>query len=224
VCCICLLYLSDIAAKVKIRQFSSSNFRKQNVMNSPNPYKPASVSNPYIAPRTVNSVGAEEYGDVNIFSIHGRLGRVRYIGFSVGLSILVLFVGSFLVGILAAVVRPQSNTGFMVITLMPWVLVFALQIYLTIQRCHDFDMSGWLSLAILIPLVGFIFWFIPGTNDANRWGNKNPPNSTGVIILACIVPVITVFLVGILAAIAIPQYQKYNEKAKAARANAEQAK
>jgi uncharacterized membrane protein YhaH (DUF805 family) len=193
-------------------------------MDSPNPYKPASVSNPYVAPRTLNSVGMEEYGDVNIFSIHGRLGRVRYIGFSVGLSILILFVGSFLVGILAAVLRPQSSTGFIVIALMPYALAFALQIYLTIQRCHDFDMPGWLSLALLIPLVGFVFWFIPGTNGANRWGNKNPPNSTGVIILACIVPVITVLLVGAVAAFAIPQYQKYNEKAKAARINAEQNK
>jgi len=79
---------------------------------------------------------------------------------------------------------------------------------LTIQRCHDFNTSGWLSLLVLVPLVNLIFWFIPGTDGPNRYGAPTPPNSTLVVVAACAVPVL-VFVAGILAAIAIPAYQDF---------------
>jgi type IV pilus assembly protein PilA len=84
---------------------------------------------------------------------------------------------------------------------------------LTIQRCHDFDMSGWLSLLVLVPLVNLMFWFIPGTDGPNRYGLPTPPNSAGVIVAACAVPLL-VFFGGILAAIAIPAYQDYTHRAR----------
>jgi hypothetical protein len=91
-----------------------------------------------------------------------------------------------------------------------------MQIMLTIQRCHDFNTSGWLSVLALIPFVGLIFYFIPGTDGPNRWGNPTKPNSGRAVALACIVPLI--FVVGIVAAIAIPQYQQYVARAKQSQA------
>ena len=82
---------------------------------------------------------------------------------------------------------------------------------LTIQRAHDFDTTGWLSILMLIPLVNLLFWFIPGTDGENRWGAKTPPNTVLVLIGAWIVPVI--FFIGILAAIALPAYQDYTKRA-----------
>jgi uncharacterized membrane protein YhaH (DUF805 family) len=186
-------------------------------MNSPTPNP---IPNPYAAPQTVSHVDADEYSEVNIFSARGRLGRVRYIGYTIAFSFLVLLIGSFIVGMLAAVIRPKEMSAFMTISLLPYVFVYAIQIWLTVQRCHDFNFSGWLSVLIIIPLVGFIFWFIPGTNGPNRWGHKTPPNTTTNIVLALVVPVVAIFLIGVLAAIAIPQYQTYVKRAAEAAAKA----
>jgi uncharacterized membrane protein YhaH (DUF805 family) len=83
---------------------------------------------------------------------------------------------------------------------------------LTIQRCHDFNASGWLSLLILIPLANLIFIIIPGTDGPNDYGGPTPPNSVGVLIVAWLLPVM--FFVGIIAAVTLPAYQDYTKRAK----------
>jgi hypothetical protein len=82
---------------------------------------------------------------------------------------------------------------------------------LTIQRCHDFNMSGWLSLLMLVPLANLIFLIIPGTDGPNRFGGPTPPNTIGVLILAWLFPAIAA--IGIVAAIALPAYQDYQKRA-----------
>ena len=161
------------------------------------------TNNPYAAPTTNPTTTNQEFSEVKIFSVSGRIGRVRYIGYTVGISLLVALVG----GILGAL---TMGVGL----ILGYVVMIVISIMLTIQRCHDFNTTGWLSILGLIPLVNFIFWFIPGTDGANDYGNKTPPNSTLSILLACIVPLI--FVLGIVAAIAIPAYQGYVKRAKSA--------
>jgi type IV pilus assembly protein PilA len=72
--------------------------------------------------------------------------------------------------------------------------------------------TGWLSVIIFIPLAALVFWLVPGTRGENDYGKPPPPNTVGVILLACIVPVLF-FVGGILAAIAIPAYQDYTIRA-----------
>jgi hypothetical protein len=72
-------------------------------------------------------------------------------------------------------------------------------------------MTGWFSILWLIPVVNLLFWFIPGTDGANRFGAKTPPNSTLALIGVWIVPAI--FIIGIIAAVSIPAYQQYVERA-----------
>jgi len=42
------------------------------------------------------------------------------------------------------------------------------------KRLHDMDMNGWLSILILIPIIGFITSVLPvfvaGTDGANKYG------------------------------------------------------
>lgn len=55
--------------------------------------------NPYAAPRTnvTKGDGLEEYGDVKVFSVSGRLGRARYLAYSFGIGFLIfLLAGSVL--------------------------------------------------------------------------------------------------------------------------------
>jgi len=158
--------------------------------------------NPYGAPRAAVA-DKEAFQPVKIFSVSGRIGRARYIGYTMGLSFLIMLLG----GLAGALLGPLGNVAVVV----AWLAVLVLSMMLTVQRCHDFDTTGWLSLLALIPLVNLIFWFIPGTDGRNRFGAKTPPNSVGVVIAMCVVPV--VFVVGILAAVSIPAYQDYVKRA-----------
>jgi hypothetical protein len=101
-------------------------------------------------------------------------------------------------------------------------LAVTLSILLSIQRLHDFDASGWWSALNLVPLANLALYLVllimPGTRGANRFGDPTPPNTAGVILLALVVPMVAV--IGIVAAIAIPAYQDYAERARAASQNA----
>lgn len=163
--------------------------------------------NPYQTPGAQTADSAEEVQPVRIFSTSGRIGRVRYIAYSIGLS----FLFASLAGLLSALLVPIIGEAATLLALAAWVAIIVISIMLTIQRCHDFDTSGWLSILGLIPLVNLIFWFIPGTDGPNRFGARTPPNSVLTIVVACIVP--AVFILGIVAAIAIPAYQDYVKRA-----------
>ena len=79
------------------------------------------------------------------------------------------------------------------------------------------DLSGWWSIAAFIPLVGLLWVFKGGTRGANRWGPPPPPNALAVRIIGLLLP--AVFVVGIVAAIALPAYQAYSHaRRRAARA------
>jgi uncharacterized membrane protein YhaH (DUF805 family) len=164
--------------------------------------------NPYSAPRsqTISGIDDDLPQEVKIFSVSGRIGRARYVVYLFGLSILIM-LGGFLLSLITA--------GFAMVP--AYIALLVIQFMLTIQRCHDFDTSGWLSILILVPLVNFMFIFIPGTKGTNRWGSKTTPNSTPMVIGAWLCALV-IPLSGILAAIAIPQYQKYVERAKATQA------
>lgn len=158
--------------------------------------------NPYAKPNAAVTTAAEEYQDVKLFSVSGRVGRLRYIAYSVGVTFLLAIIA----GVLAAVVHPF-------LAVIAYIGIFVIGIMLTIQRCHDFNTTGWLSLLVLVPLVPIIFWFIPGTDGENNYGAKTPPNGVGVIIGACIIPIVAI--IGIVAAVALPAYQDYTKRAKA---------
>lgn len=165
--------------------------------------------NPYAAPRTNVAkapAGSDEYGEIRIFSPHGRLGRLRYIGYSAGLGFLIFL----LIGLAAALTGGDPNVALL-IGGAGYIAIIVIQFLLTIQRAHDMNTTGWLSLILLIPLAGFLFWFIPGTKGENNYGLRPPPNTVGVILLACVVPLVAV--IGIVAAIAIPAYQDYTIRA-----------
>lgn len=164
--------------------------------------------NPYRAPAATVADAAEQYQPVNIYSASGRIGRARYIAYTLGLSIL---FGA-CVGAIASVLAMTglaAVAGIVTIVLYAGLLIWMFM--LTIQRAHDFNTTGWLSILMLIPLVNLLFWFIPGTDGENRFGGKTPPNSVLVLIAAWLVPVL--FFVGIIAAIALPAYQDYVKRA-----------
>jgi uncharacterized membrane protein YhaH (DUF805 family) len=169
--------------------------------------------NPYAAPHANVTPGestVEEYGELKLFAVSGRIGRVRYIAYSIALSVLVLIVTGIL-AVFTAVVDENTAAGLLVIG---YLATYAVQILPGIQRSHDMNVSGWLSLISLVPFGPFVFWFAPGTVGENNYGKQPPPNGVGVILVACLVPF--AFVGGILAGIAVPAYDDYTTRAQVA--------
>lgn len=153
-------------------------------------------TNPYVAPRAAVDDAPEEYQPVRVFSVSGRIGRARYLAYTLGISLLLGIVG----GALSAAIGEAA-------IYVAYGAIFVISIMLTIQRSHDFNTTGWLAPLGLVPLVNLIFLIIPGTDGPNRFGGKTPPNGALTLIAAWIIPV--VFVVGIVAAVSIPAYQDY---------------
>lgn len=166
----------------------------------------AEAANPYQAPRAEVGDASGETQPVKVFSVSGRIGRARYVAYGAVFTVLIWIIAVVLALLLGA---DKAWLAF----IAAWLAATAIGFMLTIQRCHDFDVSGWLSLLILVPLANLVFWFIPGSRGANRWGAPTPPNSAWVIVGVC-VPVIAIPVIGILAAVAIPAYQDYTYRAK----------
>jgi uncharacterized membrane protein YhaH (DUF805 family) len=158
--------------------------------------------NPYQAPSAAVADAGDQTQPVKVFSVSGRIGRARYIAYGIGFYILF--------GAIIAALAMMGPVGG-ALTVVAWVALMVIAFMLTIQRCHDFNVSGWLSLLMLIPLANLIFLFIPGTDGPNRFGGPTPPNTAGVLILAWLFPAIAV--IGIVAAIALPAYQDYQKRA-----------
>lgn len=180
--------------------------------------------NPYQAPNAnVGDIHLQGYSDVKVFSVKGRIGRVRFLAYLGGMWILLylaLIPISFL-GMYASSGTSISSSniysGIITLLLFGSVAVVGLifNTMWSIQRCHDFDVSGWLASLSLIPIVNFFFFLIlaivPGTVGENRFAKQPPPNTTGIILLA-FTPLFIMAL-GIIAAIALPAYQSYVKRA-----------
>ena len=144
------------------------------------------------------------YGEVRPFSPRGRLGRIRYLFYS-----MVLWMSFFLIaGLLLLWIGAEA--GFEVPMVFLGASVVALtvfQVILMIQRCHDFNATGWLSLLALVPFIGPVFHlfllFMPGTDAANGYGPPPSPNQLSMTVVA-VGLLVSVFIGGILVAIAIP--------------------
>ncbi len=157
-----------------------------------------STNNPYETPQApLTMKDPDGVGDLNIFTAAGRLGRIRYLMYSVGVSI----VGGILIALLAMI----PVVGLFLVAAV-YIALLVITVLLTIQRCHDFNMTGWLSLLLLIPIVNFVFYFWPGTKGTNNFGYQPPPNSKALIIGTFLL--LALFII-ILAAIALPAYQDY---------------
>ena len=139
---------------------------------------------------------------VRLFSTSGRIGRARYIAYGFGLYLLSVFGG-------VAAARIFGDLGA-VLAMIAVLALAVLGVMLTIQRCHDFNMTGWLALLIVVPLANLLFLFVPGTDGPNRFGAPTPPNSVGVLVGAWLIPGIVI--AGMIAALALPAYQVFLQR------------
>jgi uncharacterized membrane protein YhaH (DUF805 family) len=164
----------------------------------------------------------------------GRAQRSEYWYF-VLFNILIAFAIGFVGGVLSSVVGASSivvvSAIYNLAVLIPSLAVF-------FRRLHDTGRSGWWWLIGLIPVVGWIVILIFMVQDSQPGGNEYGPNpkdgsgaaeggtagakaaSGGIpkVALFAIAGVVGVFLVGMIAAIALPAYQDYQKRAAQAEA------
>jgi uncharacterized membrane protein YhaH (DUF805 family) len=161
---------------------------------------------PYAPPLATVAEALPEFGELEVFSIEGRIGRLRYLAWSLVLMLAALA----LFGVASMGLAISEIVGSVLIALVG-IGMAVVGVQIGVQRLHDIGWSGWLWLINLVPIVGGVFalllLIIPGTTGANRFGPPAPPNTRAVKALAwlwLLVPVL-----GILAAITLPAYQDY---------------
>jgi len=182
--------------------------------------------NPYRAPKSdVQSVATGDYAEVGMFKTSGRIGRVRYLAYNMGMYFLMyvaILIFSVVVQLFVAADGAAPAAGPMqgFVGLVFILLYLALMVYLiiyTVRRLHDMDASGWFSLLFIIPVVNVIFGivllFAPGTASSNRYGPAPPENGSAVVFAAIGGFFLGIAMLGIIAAIAIPAYQDYQQRA-----------
>lgn len=177
---------------------------------------------PYQAPRAnvEHSYEGVVYNDSGVFSTSGRIGRLRYVAYGLVIGLAIMLPAIVLLGILSGVMGDGTGAGIgMMVLGLGYLAVLIFSIILGVRRLHDLNLSGWMWLINLIPLVGTLFalymLFAPGKEDANDYGNPPAPNPMWVNIVGW-GSVLVIPAIGVLAAIALPAYQGYVEKAKAA--------
>jgi uncharacterized membrane protein YhaH (DUF805 family) len=133
---------------------------------------------------------------IPLFSLRGRLGRTRYIVYSLGAVVAVFIFMIFARFGLMPLGRIGALVYYSFGMLLYYALLPVLFAMLTVRRAHDFNIGGWLALLILVPFVNLLFWFVPGSRGENRFGPVPPLESFGMRLAAGALPVllITTFL------------------------------
>jgi uncharacterized membrane protein YhaH (DUF805 family) len=173
---------------------------------------------PYATPQAQVGDVMPEYGELNYFSVEGRIGRVRYLGWSMAMTLLAIPI----LGVFAGISALSYMFGGLLVILAVIAMV-VIGVFIGAKRLHDIGWSAWLWLLLLVPAVGSVFAIImlvvPGTPGPNRYGPPPPPNSKGVVVLAW--TMLLVPIIGILAAIALPAYQGYVQRSEESAYSAE---
>ncbi|HWH86564.1 MAG TPA: DUF805 domain-containing protein [Pseudomonas sp.] len=155
-----------------------------------NPAAVAEPDSPYAPPRANVGENLPPFATLKPFSVEGRIGRLRFLAWTMVLSLVTLpIVGVFALFALG-LVSGDSTTGLIIGGILAFFLFIGfmiVSILFSVQRLHDIGWSGWLWLLNLVPVVGSFFplvmMVVPGNTGANRYGPPPPPNSTAVKVL-----------------------------------------
>jgi uncharacterized membrane protein YhaH (DUF805 family) len=176
------------------------------------------TANPYQAPASDLTQGNSNHPyQPTIFTTEGRIGRLRYLAYGVisYLCLLPLALVMLLIGGIPTGDSGQASSIVWILGGITYLALIVMMFVLAKRRLNDLNQSGWLSLLLLIPLVNIVvsLWlvFAAGKKEQNSYGPYPVKNPLGVVLLALVLPLI--FILGVVAAIAVPAYQDYSERA-----------
>ena len=131
---------------------------------------------------------SSRYSEVRILSTDGRIGRFEYFFYSMVIPFLVFWIVAALAGISSHFGELGGAVAYVLLA-AGFCAALIIYVQLTIQRCHDFNANGWISLLVMLPLACILFWIIPGNSTVNRYGEPTRPPSSllkigaGVVLL-----------------------------------------
>lgn len=146
------------------------------------PVAPQAAS-PYAPPRAAVVDENTGPGELNVMSIDGRIGRLRFMAWSMVMVTVLMIVIDMSLSLMSV---SMVSTGLLIAIAGLVFVVFSCMT--AAKRLHDVGWSAWLLLIALIPAVGGFFsillMIIPGNVGSNRYGPPPPPNHAGVKVLA----------------------------------------
>ena len=155
-----------------------------------NPATVAEPDSPYAPPRANVGEALPPFATLKPFSAEGRIGRLRFLAWTMVLSLVTLPIVGVFALIALGLVSGDSTTGLIlggILAVFLFLGFMIVSILFSVQRLHDIGWSGWLWLLNLVPFVGSFFplvmMAVPGNAGANRYGPPPPPNSTAVKVL-----------------------------------------
>lgn len=181
-------------------------------------------SSPYAAPEASLGTNNDEKYQPKVLTFKGRIGRLRYLAYSFGTSMafmlafmLVSVVAAMLASMFGGMLDQTSGQILLgIVIAIYYIGLIVISVMFMKRRLNDLDKSGWWSLLMIIPFLNLLFAlyliFAPGSEGVNRFGPAPVENPSGIKIFALVLPIFLA-IVGILAAIAIPAYQDYVERA-----------
>jgi uncharacterized membrane protein YhaH (DUF805 family) len=160
---------------IVIAKFNSYQIQTNNSMK-------ATLTSPYASPAAILEQDTSEVGELNIWGVEGRLGRMRYVAWS--MVFMLAMAPVMLISMLALKASVLLGTLLMA---SAGIVAMIIAIQISVKRLHDIGWSGWLLFISLIPVVGSIFqlliFIMPGSPGNNRYGAPAPANSAGVKVL-----------------------------------------
>lgn len=166
------------------------------------------MTSSYAVPDTpiLEPTNAETY-EPSVFSLSGRLGRIRYVMY----GLLVSLSGGLALGIAIGVsgfnVKSMNELkGSTALVVLVYGLVVLGSLILVRRRLHDLNKSGWHCALLIVPFVNVVmgFWltFGRGSDGRNQFGPAPSPNSRALVTGAWVLGLLWVGLV--VAAVALP--------------------
>lgn len=180
---------AGVEARIEAEQPVAFSLAETHETDSADYSRPA--ASPYAPPRAAVGDDGAEFSTLKVFTIHGRIGRLRYLAWTLVLTVAMLVAGGIISTASFAVAAASPTMGIVLGSLLGFALFVALvwvSVQIGVQRLHDLGWSGWLYLLNLVPLVNSIFplllLVLPGNTGANQYGPPPPRNSTAVKVLA----------------------------------------
>lgn len=191
--------LNDAGVEARIEADPAISLSLEEI-DEPKPYRapeePQHGASPYAPPRAQVGAIGPEFGELKVFTVQGRIGRLRYLAWTLVLMVAILAVTS-----VCAAVLTRSLVGGGLLIAIAAIGFFIVSVQIGVQRLHDVGWSGWLLLINLVPFVGNLFpilmMVIPGNTGANPYGAPQPPNTKAVKVLASLwLAIIAILMVG----------------------------
>lgn len=172
---------------------------------------------PYAPPQARVGDNLPAFGQLKAFTTNGRIGRLRYLAWSMVLMFVTLPVAGAIFAFAMGAAAASVNTAIVIGVVLGGAALIAFVIFsvqIAVQRLHDIGWSGWLWLLTLVPFVGslfpFVLMFCPGNSGANQYGAPPPPNSTAVKVLA-VLSVVSGVIFGVVAVTGgLTNLERYN--------------